>query len=71
MSLTGEVVDARTAERIGLVTETVPHERLMERTLAMARAMTEVPETIAGAVRSMYVESAASSLGEALLKRSR
>jgi hypothetical protein len=28
--------------------------------------MTEVPETIASAVRSMYVESAAASLGDAL-----
>jgi enoyl-CoA hydratase/carnithine racemase len=66
MSLTGEVIDAKTAERIGLVTEAVPHEQLLERTLAMARAMTEVPETISSAVRSMYVESAAASLGEAL-----
>src|SRR5436305_11716187 len=31
MSLTGEVVDAARAERIGLVTEVVAHERLRER----------------------------------------
>ena len=38
LSMTGEVVDAARAERIGLVTEVVPHEQLIERALELAGA---------------------------------
>jgi enoyl-CoA hydratase len=36
MSITGEVVDADTALRAGLITEVVPHEGLLERASALA-----------------------------------
>jgi enoyl-CoA hydratase len=66
MSLTGEVIDAPTALRIGLVTEVVAHPQLLPRAHALAQAMAEVPPAIAATVRQMYVESAAMSLDPAL-----
>ena len=36
MSYTGEVIDAELALRIGLVTELVAHERLLDRALELA-----------------------------------
>ena len=43
LSMTGEVVDAARAERIGLVTEVVAHERLVERAIELASQIAEVP----------------------------
>ena len=39
--MTGEVVDAARAERIGLVTEMVPHERLLDRAVQLATAIAD------------------------------
>jgi enoyl-CoA hydratase/carnithine racemase len=53
LSMTGEVVDAARAERIGLVTEVVPHERLLDRALELAAQIAEVPgPTMLGSRRS-------------------
>ncbi len=41
MVLTGEAVDAATAERIGLVNRVVPQDRLLEETRALARKVLE------------------------------
>ncbi len=41
MVLTGEAVDAATAERIGLVNRVVPQDRLLEETKALARKVLE------------------------------
>jgi enoyl-CoA hydratase/carnithine racemase len=38
LSMTGEVVDAARAEQIGLVTEVVPHDRLLQRAVELAGA---------------------------------
>lgn len=43
-ALTGDHFDANEALRIGMVNEVVPHERLMEHTLALARRIGKVPE---------------------------
>ena len=65
MSMTGEVVDAARAERIGLVTEVVAHDRLRDRALELAAAVAEVPGEPMRALTRIYAESAASQLGPA------
>jgi enoyl-CoA hydratase len=66
MSMTGEVIDAVRAQRIGLVTEVVPHDQLMPRVMDCARAIAEVPpETVRG-LRRMYAAEAQTTLGPAL-----
>jgi enoyl-CoA hydratase len=58
MSMTGQVIDAATAERIGLVTEVVPHDRLMARVMDCARAIAEVPPDTVRGLKEMYVAQA-------------
>ncbi|HEY0540800.1 MAG TPA: hypothetical protein VGD53_20690, partial [Actinoallomurus sp.] len=64
--MTGEVVDAALAERIGLVTEVVAHDRLRDRALGLAAAVAEVPGGPMRALTRIYAESAASQLGPSL-----
>jgi len=47
--ITGRRIDAEEALRIGLITEIVPKERLMERAWELAQAICELPQ---GAIRS-------------------
>jgi enoyl-CoA hydratase/carnithine racemase len=66
MSMTGEVVDAARAERMGLVTEVVPHGRLRERALELAAAVAEIPGRTMAGLKEIYVRGAAASLDPAL-----
>jgi len=66
LSMTGEVVDASRAERIGLVTEVVAHDQLLSRTLALAAQICEVPSTTMLGLKEIYVRGAAAVLGPAL-----
>jgi len=66
MSMTGEVVDAEQALRLGLVSEVAPHEQLRERALAAAGRISSVDERMMLGVKQMYVESAAGYLDHAL-----
>lgn len=66
MSMTGEIVDAARAERIGLVSEVVPHDGLRDRTVELATAIAEVPAHAMTDLKRIYTESADSLLGEAL-----
>jgi enoyl-CoA hydratase len=59
MSMTGDPVPAALAERIGLVTEVVPHAELRERAVALAAASAEVPGEVMQSIKRMYVEGAA------------
>ncbi|HEU4363128.1 MAG TPA: enoyl-CoA hydratase, partial [Mycobacterium sp.] len=54
LSMTGEVIDAARAERIGLVTEVVPHDRLLERAVELAAAIAEVPAPTMGGLKEIY-----------------
>ncbi len=66
LSMTGEVVDADRAERIGLVTEVVPHDRLLARAVELANQIAEVPAPIMAGLKEIYVTGAAAVTDAAL-----
>jgi enoyl-CoA hydratase/carnithine racemase len=66
LSMTGEVVDAERAERIGLVTEVVPHDRLLDRALELASQIAEVPGTTMLGLKEIYTTGAAAVIDPAL-----
>jgi enoyl-CoA hydratase/carnithine racemase len=66
MSLTGEVLDAAEALRIGLVTEVVAHERIVERAVELATAATEPPADVVLDIKRMYVEGSGAPVLAAL-----
>jgi enoyl-CoA hydratase/carnithine racemase len=66
---TGKIVNAEEAERIGLVNRVVPHEKLMEETMALARQIAKGPASIHIAKQSLFYASQ-HHLVEALAKDS-
>jgi enoyl-CoA hydratase/carnithine racemase len=66
LSMTGEVVDAARAERMGLVTEVVPHDRLVDRAVELASAIAEVPGPIMLGLKEIYARGTAAVIGPAL-----
>jgi enoyl-CoA hydratase/carnithine racemase len=71
MSLTGNYVDAATAEQWGLVARVVEHSRLLPETLELAASIAELDPAIAGPVKEMYVRSWDATLGESLAVEAR
>ena len=71
MSLTGEVVDAARALRMGLVSEVVPHGALLPRARELARSIAEVDPAVLQPVKQMYVQSWAATEGESLAVEAR
>ena len=71
MSMTGEVIDAARAERIGLVTEVVAHELLLDRALELAAAIAEVPGPTMLGLTEIYTEGAAAVIDPALAAEAR
>jgi len=69
MIYTGRIVNAEEAQRIGLVNRVVPHERLMEEALAMARQIARGPASVHLAKRAMFHASQL-PLKDALIKDS-
>ena len=66
LSMTGEVVDAARAERIGLVTEVLPHDRLIGRALELGAQIAEVPGPIMVGLKEIYTAGAAAVIDPAL-----
>ena len=66
LSMTGEVVDAVRAERIGLVTEVVPHDQLLARAVELAGQIAEVPAPIMASLKEIYVTGSATITDAAL-----
>ena len=66
LSMTGEVVDASRAEQIGLVTEVVPHDRLLPRAVELAGQIAEVPAPIMAGLKDIYVSGTAATTDAAL-----
>ncbi len=71
MSMTGEVIDAARAERIGLVTEVVAHDRLPARALELAGQIAEVPGPTMRSLKEIYTEGAAAVIDPALAAEQR
>ncbi len=59
LSMTGEVVDVARAEKIGLVTEVVDHDRLLDRALELAGQIAEVPGPTMLGLKEIYDTGAA------------
>lgn len=66
LSMTGEVVDAQRAERIGLVTEVVSHDRVVERAVELAAQVAEVPGQVMLGLKEIYVRGASAVIDAAL-----
>jgi enoyl-CoA hydratase/carnithine racemase len=66
LSMTGEVVDAARAEKIGLVTEVVPHSRLLDRAVELAAQIAEVPDPVMTGLKEIYVTGSTAVTGPAL-----
>ena len=66
MSLTGEVIDAARALRMGLVSEVVPHEELLPRAWELAQSVAEVDPGVLQPVKRMYAEGWKAALGASL-----
>lgn len=71
LSMTGEVVDAARAERIGLVTEVVVHERLLERAVELAEQIADVPRPTMRGLKEIYTTGAAAVTDAALAAEER
>jgi enoyl-CoA hydratase len=66
LSMTGEVVDAVRAERMGLVTEVVSHDRLLDRAVELATQIAEVPGPVMRGLKEIYTRGAAPVIDPAL-----
>jgi len=66
LSYTGEVIDAGLALRIGLVSELVAHEGLLDRAIELATSVAEVPAETMRALKNIYVSGAAGTIDAAL-----
>jgi enoyl-CoA hydratase len=66
LSMTGEVVDAARAEHIGLVTEVVAHEQLLDRAVELATQIAEVPGPTMLGLKEIYTTGAAAVIDPAL-----
>ena len=71
LSMTGEVVDAARAERIGLVTEVVAHHRLLDRAIELASQIAEVPGPTMLGLKEIYTTGAAVVIDPALAAEQR
>lgn len=65
----GKIINAQEAERIGLVNRVVPHEKLWEEAMALARQIAKGPAAVHFAKKSLFLASTHSYL-EALQKDS-
>jgi enoyl-CoA hydratase len=61
LALTGEVIDATTAQAIGLVQDTVPAAELLTRAVEMAREIAEMPRAAAATVKRVLNRDLGSS----------
>jgi len=68
LTLTGEVIDAAEALRIGMVSRVVPHAVLLDEALALARRIAAQPPMVTRLTKALLRFSAEATLSEALDK---
>lgn len=66
LSLTGKIIDAKEAERIGLVNQVVPDDKLEFTVLELAKQLTNGPTKVIGLIKRLLNGSAGLSLESAL-----
>ena len=66
LSLTGNYLSAREAERMGLVNRVVPRDQLMSVAREMASQITGANQTIVRSMKQLYVRTTGTTLDEAL-----
>lgn len=66
MQYTGDPIDGEEAARIGLVQQTVPHERLMETTLAVATRLAQGPTVSMALIKQLVLQGFNQTLAEHL-----
>ena len=66
MSFTGDIIDAREAERINLVTRVVPHEELMSQAKALAERIAAMPPLTIGIIKKIMWEEVRQKMRQAL-----
>ena len=66
MLLSGEPISAIEAERMGLVSEVVPDDEVLDRALALARAIAAMPPIAARRIKQLVLTGADMPLGAAL-----
>jgi len=67
MLLTGEMVSAQDAEAMGLVTEVVPDEEVLDRALALARSIALLPPLAARKIKELVLQGGDLPLDAALV----
>lgn len=70
MSFTGDIIDAREAERINLVTRVVPHNELMTRAKSLAERIAGMPPITVGMIKKIMWEEVRQKMRQALFLES-
>ena len=63
-----EIFPAQRALELGLVTKVVPHDSLMDETMALARRLAEGPTLAYGRMKDNFSYGATNSFGDALTR---
>lgn len=66
LSMTGEVVDAERAAQIGLVTEVVAHDKLLDRAIELAAQIAELPAATMTGLKEIYTRGTGPVISAAL-----
>jgi enoyl-CoA hydratase/carnithine racemase len=67
LMLTGDIIDAKEAERIGLINRVVPHDKLEETVMALARKLCKKSSLVMSAGRRSFYTMLGMGYNEAMI----